>query len=161
YGTQASSGFALNINADPGAINPPLIFEPTDELAATMIPGGGLAIAVAVSGQNAALYGGFNVWAAYDPAGPYAPVRTSSGASRMGVLTAPLPSVAVNPTGQTIDQVNTLSVDLTESEGELTSGTALDATSLNTRCIIGGTEVVAYQTAVLTATSKYNLTYLV
>lgn len=161
YGTQATSGFGLNFNANPGAINPPIIFEPTDELAATMIPGGGLCIAAAVSGQNTELYGGCNVWASYDPAGPYQQVASIFGASRMGVLTAPLPGLTANPTGQTIDQVNTLAVDLSESLGTLDSGTVLDATSLNTRCIVGGTEVVAYETATLTATSKYNLTYLV
>ena len=84
----------------------------------------------------------------------------------MGVTTADLPSVGVNPAGQTIDQANTLAVDLTESGGTLASGTQADALALNTRCYVGpiihgGGEIVSYETAALMQTNKYNLTYLV
>lgn len=158
FGAQANSGYVRNFNVDPGPINPPVLFEPSDEL------GAGLAIWAAVSGQNTALWGGCKVYASYDGV-TYQYIETINGPARMGVTTAVLNSVTVNATGQTIDQTNTLSVDLTESEGALTSGTVLDATSLNTRCYIGpatgGGEIVAFETATLTATFKYNLTYLV
>jgi hypothetical protein len=186
YGTQASAGTQLNYNASPGSVNPPIVFEPTDELGAALISGGGLMIAAAVSGANTALWGGCQVWASYDGTN-YQQVGTIQGAARMGVLIATLPSVSVSPTGQTIDAADTLAVDLTQSAGTLSSGTQLDATSLNTRCFIGpalgnlqspfssgfssgfgfgptggnGGEIIAYQTATLTAASKYNLTYLV
>lgn len=168
YGTQAGLGQLLNYNADPGALNTPLVVEPTDELARALIPGGGLMIAVAVSGASP-LWGGAQVWLSYDGQ-LYQQVGTITSPARMGTLSAPLPSVIVNQVGQTIDQANTLSVDLTESNGALSSGTQLDATSLNTACIIGpllgqpgagAGEIVAYQTATLTSKNKYNLTYLV
>jgi hypothetical protein len=176
YGTEAAVGQQLGYNQDPGLINPPLVFEPTDELGRALVSGGGLMVAGAVSGQNTTIWGGCDVWATYDApdqAGgqQYAHVGRIVGPARMGVLTATLPSVTANPTGnQTIDATSVLAVDLTESAGTLGSGTQLDATSLNTRCFIGaplGTpgagvgEVVAYQIATLTATSKYSLTYLV
>jgi hypothetical protein len=78
----------------------------------------------------------------------------------MGVTTADLPIVSVNPTGQTIDQTNTLAVDLTMSGGALNGATTGDAQALNTACYVGG-EIVAYANAALTAANKYNLTYLI
>jgi hypothetical protein len=166
YGTQAANGFQRNFNADPGSINPPIIFEPTDELSNALSPGGGLVIAGAVSGINTALWGGCHVWASYDGS-TYERVGAIFGPARMGVLTAALPSVTANPTGPTIDTTSVLSVDLSESAGTLASGTALDATSLNTRCFVGPAlgpgqgEIISYETAALTAAAKYNLTYLV
>lgn len=159
YGTQPSLQPALNYNADPGPINAPIIFEPTDELAATMISGGGLMIAGAISGENTSLWGGCNVWASYDGE-KYTQIGEIIGPARMGVTTADLPPVDINPTGQTIDQADTLAVSLAESAGTLSSGTTLDVLSLNTRCLVGS-EVIAYETATLTGPNAYNLTYLV
>lgn len=154
YGIQAGSGFVINYNADPGAINPPIMFEPTDEL------GGGLVVEAAISGANPSIWGGCYVWASYDGEN-YSRIGIQRGAARMGVLSSNLPSVTANPTGgQTIDQVNTLSVDLTTSAGQLASATQLDAVALNTRCYVGG-EIIAYANAQLSAKSKYDLSYLV
>jgi hypothetical protein len=157
YGQQASSGSKPNYNADPGQINPPILFEPTDELA------GGLEVWAAISGVNQSLYGGCDVYISYNGAtGPFARIANGRqyGSARMGALTAALPVIAVNPIGQTIDTVNTLSVNLAESGGVLSSGSQADALALNTACWVDG-EVVAYQTATLTGTDAYNLTYLV
>lgn len=168
YSFQQAGGFSGNTNEDPGGINQPVVFEPTDELGQTLGLGGGLIIAAAVSGQDTTKWGGCQIWASYQQDGDYQQVDTILGPSRMGVLTATLPSVTANPTGQTIDTANTLAVDLSESGGTLSSGTQQDATSLNTRCFVGlpmGTaqgEIVAYQTATLgTSTGQYNLTTLV
>ena len=185
YGSEASVGYQVNYNQSPGALNPPIIFEPTDELGSALISGGGLMIAAALSGASTSVWGGCVVQASYDGVN-YEKVTTVNGPARVGVLTAELPFVATNPTGQTIDTLDTLSVDLTESAGILTSGSQLDATSLNTKCYVGpglnpivgdwnpadfalpdwagaitAGEIVAYQTATLTAPSKYNLTWLV
>lgn len=164
FGVQASQGFLPNYNADPGSINNPILFEPTDELGQALISGGGLMIAAAVSGQNLALWGGAKVFASYDNQN-YTYVGSIYGPARMGVTTADFPSSGVNPTGQTIDQVHTLSVDLSESDGTLNSGSTIDATSLNTKCYVGPIngpgEIIAYQTATLTGANKYNLIYLV
>lgn len=156
YGTQSSLGAIPNYDADPGAINPPLLFEPTDHLA------GGLFIWAAVSGASTAFYGGCDVYASYSGAdSDYAFVDRQFGAARMGFTTAPIASFPFDPTGNpTIDAVNTLSVDLTESAGTLITVSQQDALALNTASYVDG-EVLAFQTATLIATSKYNLTYLV
>lgn len=155
YGREVSAGSAQNYQADPGGINAPLIFEPTDELA------GGLQVWAAISGVNVALFGGSDAYASYDGINySLVPNGRQFGSARMGVLTAPLPAVAINLTGQTIDAINTLAVDLTESSGELASGSQTDALALNTACYVDG-EIISYQTATLTAADKYNLTYLV
>ena len=57
------------------------------------------------------------------------------------------------------DTGDTLAVDLTQSQGQLLSGTQADADAYVTLCFCGG-ELVAYETATLTATYKYSLTYL-
>lgn len=169
YGTEAAAGYGPNYNQDPGGVNVPLVFEPTDELGNALVSGGGLMIAGAISGANAPIWGGAIIWASYDDQ-TYAQVGRVDGPARMGVLTEPLPSVAASPTGQTIDQTNVLSVDLTESAGTLASGTQLDATSLNTRCFLGpllgqpgagSGEVASFETATLVATYKYDLAWLV
>jgi Putative phage tail protein len=154
YGTEASAGYQINYNSAPGAINTPIIFEPPDEL------GAGLKVWIAVSGEDTTLWGGCAVWAATAPDGTYALVGEIDGAAQMGVLSADLPPVAVNAAGQTVDDDNTLSVNLSESGGALSSGSVLDATSLLNACYVGG-EIVSYETATLTAANAYDLTYLV
>jgi hypothetical protein len=153
YGHQASSGYVPNLNADPGGINDPIIFEPTDAL------GGGLQIWGGISGQDKTLWGGADIFASYDNIN-YQRVGRVLGPARAGALTSLLLNVAINPTGQTIDAANVLKVDLSASGGTLSSGTQLDATSLNTMSYVDG-EVIAYQTATLTGPNAYSLTYLV
>lgn len=159
YGAQAPSGYQLNYNQAPGPVNPPIIFEPTDELGNVLAAGGGLMIAGAVSGLNPALWGGCHVWACYQQNGTYEKVGTINGPARMGLTTADFPPVTPNPTGPTVDITNTLSVDLSQSAGSLLSASQQDADSLNTPCYVGG-EIIAYRTAALTGANKYNLTYL-
>lgn len=153
YGVQASAGYAPNTNADPGGINAPILFEPTDELA------GGLQVWAAVCGQNPTLWGGCNVFASYDGV-TYQYLDRIVGPSRMGTLTAALAVFPPNPTGQTVDTINTLQVNIAISAGVLLSGTQADALALNTACYVDG-EIIAYQTADLTAPGAYNLNYLV
>jgi hypothetical protein len=153
YATQTITNNPLNRNVAAGPVNAPIIFEPTDEL------GRGLQIWAAVS-SNTPYWGGAYVWASYAEDGSYAAIGTIDGPARMGATTADLPPVAVNATGRTIDQANTLSVDIGESGGTLATGTTADALALNTACYVGG-EIVAYANAALTAAGKYDLTYLV
>lgn len=153
YGDQASSGYVPDLNIDPGALNDPVIFEPTDAL------GGGLQIWGGISGVDHTLWGGANIFASYDNVN-YQNVGRVLGPARAGVLSSILLNVAINPTGQTIDTANVLQVDLSASGGTLASGTQLDATSLNTMSYVDG-EIIAYQNATLTGTNAYNLTYLV
>ncbi|MDR3495283.1 MAG: phage tail protein, partial [Ancalomicrobiaceae bacterium] len=154
YARQKSLGSARNINVEPGLLNPPILFEPPDQLA------GALEIWAAVSGQNTALWGGCKVWVSYDPAGTFIEVADVASPARMGVLTASLPSISANLAGQTIDNTNTLAVSLAESAGALASGSTIDMTGLTTVCFVDG-EIIAYQTATLTGANAYSLAPLV
>jgi hypothetical protein len=146
YSFQQGSGYAANFNVDPGNVNAPIIFEPPGQLAQA------LEIFAAVSGANPN-WGGAECWASSDNA-TYTMVGTIGTPSRMGALSAALPS------GAETDTVNTLSIDLTESRGTLLSGTQSDADRLVTLCYADG-EWLAYKTATLTAPNKYDLAYLV
>lgn len=150
---QQGAGFNANTNVPPGDVNPPIFFEPTDEL------GGGLTIWMGLSGKTPSTWGGCQVWVSTDSENYDLQDKTNAPA-RMGSLTAQLATVAVSPTGQTIDTTHTLSVDISESGGTLDSGSQADALALNTLCYVDG-EYIAYQTATLTGRGKYDLTYLV
>lgn len=159
YGVQPNSGHVIDYNAPAGAVNAPIIFEPTDELNHTNTLGP-LQVWAAVSGQAPAQWGGAFVWASYDGE-TYQRLGEIIGPARMGVTSAALPTVAINPSGgPTIDSTNLLSVNLSESAAALSSGTQGDALALNTACYVGG-EIMAYASATLTAPNRYDLSYLV
>ncbi len=151
YSYQQGQGYSNNYNIAPGNANTPIIFEPTAELTES------LEVWIAVSGGP--LWGGCDVYISND-GNSYKNVGTIHGASRMGLLTASLATVTANVSGQTIDSSNTLSVDLSESNGQLLSGSQSDAIALATLCYADG-EYIAYQNATLAGTNQYNLTWLV
>lgn len=156
FGTEAAQGFVQGSDADPGNVNTPIIFEPTAEL----LGGASQEIWCAVSGASEN-WGGCYVWVSTDGTNYRQQPGFLAGPARQGVTTAVLPPVTASLVAQTIDDLNTLSVDLTQSHGELASASsAADAQALHTRCYVGG-EIIAYQNATLTATNKYDLTYLV
>lgn len=154
YGTEAAQGAVVNLNEDPGSINTPLIFEPTDEL------GGGLQIWAALSGQDTDIWGGCNIYVATTSDGTYAFAGRQQGAARMGVTTADFPTVTPNLSGQTVDQRNVLSVDVSESDGTINTATPADALALADPCYVDG-EIVSYANAVLTGPNAYGLSYMV
>ena len=145
YPSQSNSGYVPNWNSPPGDINAPIIFEPPAALLT-----GTLEIWVALSGG--ANWGGAQVWISSD-GNSYAFAGTVNSLAVQGILTADLPPHS-SP-----DATNTLSADLTESQGQLASVSTTDAANLVTLCYVGG-ELLAYQTATLTAASKYALTTL-
>jgi hypothetical protein len=145
YSRQSSAGSGVDTLVDPGASNPPIVFEPPAALS-----GGDLEVWLIASGG--ANWGGCQIWVSSD-ASTYAMAGTLYRGGRQGVLTATLPSHA-DP-----DTADTLSVDLSASQGQLLSGTTADADNFVTLCYCDG-ELVSYQTATLTASYKYNLTYL-
>jgi hypothetical protein len=153
YATQIKSNGVPNTNQAPGSINAPIIFEPPGQLS------GALQVWVAASGVTPATWGGCNVWASLDGSS-YMQVGTIHGPARMGVLSASLAPVTPATSGLTIDTTNTLAVNLTESAGQLLSGSLTDAQNGVTICYVDG-EYLAYETATLTGTDLYNLTYLV
>lgn len=145
YARQTTAGAAVDTLADPGASNPPIIFEPPAALT-----GGNLeAWLIASGGAN---WGGCQIWVSSD-GNTYAMAGTLYRGGRQGVLTVALPSHA-DP-----DTADTLSVDLTQSQGQLLSGTTADADNFVTLCYCDG-ELVSYQTATLTGSYQYALTYL-
>jgi hypothetical protein len=145
YASQSSTGYVPNWNSPPGNVNPPIIFEPPSALLK-----GDLEIWVALSGG--ANWGGAQVWISSD-GDSYALAGTVSAPAAQGVLTADLPAHS-SP-----DTVDVLAVDLTESQGQLTSVSAADAANLVTLCYLGG-ELITYQTATLIGPSKYDLATL-
>ncbi len=142
YPRQGGGGAGYNMLADPGNANPPILFEPPAALT-----GGALEVWLIASGGID--WGGCQVWISSD-GNTYAYAGTVYSGARQGVLSANLPSTA-DP-----DTTDTLAVDLTESEGQLLSGTAADANNFVTLCYCDG-ELISYETATLTAAYKYNL----
>lgn len=146
YPDHSPVGVGVDVNADPGSIAAPLIFNAPLALTAN-----GYELWAAVAGVNAA-WGGAVVWASFDGTN-YTPIGSINGPARYGVLSAALASHA-DP-----DSANTLGVDLTISKGQLSSVTTAEADAGATLCWVDG-ELVNFGTATLTAASKYNLTYL-
>jgi hypothetical protein len=145
HNKQATAGAPLDPFADPGNTNAPIVFEPPAALT-----GGSLEVWVIASGG--ADWGGCQVWISTDGSA-YGLAGTICRGARQGVLSASLPA------GADPDTTDTLAVDLTQSRGQLLSGTQADADAYVTLCFCGG-ELVSYETATLTATYKYGLTYL-
>ncbi len=145
HNKQATAGAPLDPFIEPGNTNAPIVFEPPAALT-----GGALEIWVIASGG--ADWGGCQVWISTD-GNAYGLAGTTYRGARQGVLTTSFPASA-DP-----DTVDTLAVDLTQSQGQLLSGTQADADNYVTLCVCGS-ELISYETATLTATYKYGLTYL-
>ncbi|MBV9146025.1 MAG: phage tail protein, partial [Acidobacteria bacterium] len=144
YPYVGGGGFAPNQQADPGAVNTPIIFEANDRLSES----GNYELWLGVSGASSN-YGGCHVWLSTDNS-TFVRIGTIHGSARMGTLTATLASAA-DP-----DTSDTLSVDLTESFGALSSGSAADCDNYRTLCYVDG-EYISYQIAMLTSAYHYNL----
>jgi hypothetical protein len=145
YPRLSTAGDGVDTLADPGDSNPPIIFEPP-----TALSGGVLEVWIIASGGPD--WGGCQLWVSSDNA-TYALAGTIYRGGRQGTLTAALPSHA-DP-----DSIDTLSIDLGQSQGQLLSGTLADADNFVTLCYCDG-ELLSYQTATLTALCQYDLTYL-
>ncbi len=143
FATGTPSRYMIDRNVHPGNANPPVIFEAPKELTTANRP----EIWIAASGSGK-YWGGCSIWISDDNLS-YKQIGKIYGPCRTGKLTSAMSSTDI-----------TLSVDLSESRGELNSGTAADAEYLNTLCWVDG-EFLAYQNANLTGANKYNLTGLV
>lgn len=147
YPVQNPLGHAANYNCPAPNVNPPLFLEPTEQL---LNNPSNLALWIGVSGP--VTYGGCQVWVSSD-GNSYTQVDTIRSNARMGVTTSTLP-IHNDP-----DTSSILGVDLRQSNGGLTSGTQTDADLFNTLCYVGG-EFISYETAKLTGTNSYDLTYI-
>ena len=144
YPHQSPGGFVPQANADPGAVNTPIIFEANDRLSLT----GNYEVWIGVSGLSAD-WGGCSVWVSPDNTN-YSMAGKIYGPARMGVLTSQLAS------GTDPDTTHTLAVDLSQSSGTLLSGTQSDCDNFRTLCFVDG-ELISYENATLTSTFHYNL----
>lgn len=146
YQSQAGVGYSSNYNASPGDCNPPVIFE-----APAYLTNGQLEVWLAASGGPE--WGGAQVWVSLD-GDSYLKVGVVSNPSRQGVLSAALPSSAVDP-----DLTNTLHADLSMSRSTLGSATKAEADAYATLCYVGG-ELISYRDATLISANHYDLGYL-
>jgi hypothetical protein len=145
YTRQTSAGSGLETLVSPGDTNPPIVFEPPSGLS-----GGDLEVWIIASGGEH--WGGCQVWVSSD-GNTYALAGTIYRGARQGILRAALAG------GADPDTADTLSVDLSQSQGQLLSGTQADADNFVTLCYCDG-ELVSYQTATLVAAFNYDLAYL-
>lgn len=136
-------GHQPDFNIDPGFVNFPAIFEAPVEIAATS-----LEIWCAVSGASSH-WGGCDVFISSDGAN-YTFLGEQIGPARMGTLSATFPA------GPDPDEDNVLAVDLTESFGQLNSGTLTEAQQGLTLCWVDS-ELISYEIAQLTSLYHYNL----
>jgi hypothetical protein len=149
YPSQTSSGYIPNQAVAPGSVNVPVIFEPP----AVVVGAAGPQVWVAASGASPN-WGGATVWASTDGVS-YSQIGTLKGAAAQGVLSASLAAYgATNP-----DNVDTLSVDLSESLGILQPVPTGGATQGLSLCYVGG-ELLSYQNEALSTANHYNLNQL-
>lgn len=156
-GTPSSGGTTVDTQVDPGNVNPPAVFEPRSDLT-----NGVAQIWIAASGGSD--WGGCVVMGSFDGL-EYTPFGVISSPAWQGPLLSALPSHS-DP-----DTVNTLSVDLTPSDGIMnTAVTNADADAMRTLALITPTfstvlptnvEMVSYGNVVQGAgANKFDLTYL-
>lgn len=150
---QTVGGFLDERMRNPGNVNVPIFYEATYEMRQSLYSAQ-YALLIGLSGG--ARWGGCTVYRSWDGT-TYDRIGQQAESAAMGSLSAALP-VGADP-----DTTDTLSVNLLESFGELSSVSQADADNLKTLCVLGGgptSELVAYETATLTGTNTYDLTYL-
>lgn len=146
YPVQASAGGGINqfLQAGPGNINTPIIFEPGPELT------NGVTQLFIVATGRSPNWGGCAVYISPDNT-TYEPIGTIFRAGVQGVLSAAFAS------GSDPDTTNTLSVDVSMSQGTIVTATDGDA-DLGLSLAYCDGELICYSTATLTSTYNYNLT---
>ena len=146
----AANGFQPNWGVPAVPVNAPLIFEPPPGLT------GGVAQvwigASGINGNSGTQWGGANVYISVDNVS-YSQIAVLTAPIRQGVLTADLPAAAG------WDGVDTLSVNLAESNGSL-SGTSQSGAQAGATLSLIDNELMAYEVATLTAGNSYGLTGL-
>lgn len=151
YPTQVPAGASLNQGIVPDPVNAPLIYEPPP-----LLTGGVPQLWVGASGGSGGRadpnWGGAYVWASTDNV-TYAQIGTVTQPMRQGVLTGPITAASG------WDAVNTLSINLTESDGQI-DGTTRAAAQQGVTLALVDDELLSYETATLAALYAYNLTGL-
>ena len=145
-----SIGFQPNWGIPAVSVNAPLIYQPPAALT-----GGVTQIWLGASGINAggqSQWGGANIYISVDDV-TYTQIGVITAPLRQGFLTSGLPAASG------WDVVDTLAVNLAESGGTLSGTSQSGAQSGGTLSLVDQ-ELVAYETATLTAANNYNLTGL-
>jgi hypothetical protein len=153
-----NDGFSVDLLADPGNVNFPMILEPTADLT-----NGVPQLWLALSGGEE--WGGATIMCSFDGGTNYSAIGIIAAPAWQGGLTGTLASHA-DP-----DTLNTLSIDTTTSVSVLdTTATHDDADKLRTLALLGDIstpglipndpELIAYGSVSLTGTYLYDLTYL-
>ena len=146
YAVQLSTSATPVTGADPGNVNYPAIFELPYGLSKST---NHLDVWIYASGSNK-YWGGCNVWVSED-GNSYIQIGTISSPATQFKLTSSLPS------GSDPDTVHTPSVKMIA--GTLKSTTQDGADSYLTLSYVDG-ELISYETATLTGTGAYMLSYL-
>ncbi len=144
YAHARPSGYVPNYNLPAPNALPPITFDAPVQIGNVM----GMETILCTNGSGSN-WGGCDIWISQDNV-TFKYAGTLLGGTTMGTLSANFAS------GSDPDTVNTLAVNLAESEGTLLPGTQADADHGNTLCIVDG-ELVTYEQASLTAQYTYNL----
>jgi hypothetical protein len=153
-----ATGTLVSVNVDPGLVNDPIIFEPTRDLLGVSE---GSQIWFLVSGADPN-YGGCLAFVSVDGGANYTAIA-NIGPATTGELTANY-ALGADP-----DTTDTLSLDLTESHGEMSTETQTIADGLANPCYVNVLsspttkhyEVVCPTVATLTGANTYDLgTYI-
>jgi len=146
FGAQVSQGVDIRAYAaTTAAILGPRVFNPPSP-----VTEGGMETWCALAGGPN--WGGANIWVSLDGGDTYELVaETSQGPARFGLLTASYP-IGADP-----DTADTLAVDLSASNGALTSAADAVAAANGTLCLVDN-ELISFSTATLKGPNRYNLT---
>lgn len=152
YTTGSGSGTGTNYAADPGNVATPFFYNPPYFLTPS-----GQELWIAVSSTNQ-YWGGAIVYVATESAGEYLMIGNITNKARYGTTTNVL------PTSSTIsDTTNIINLNMTTSQGELSSASSVDdlnaygTLSVIQTSVDSGVELIAYQYAELTGTNTYKL----
>ena len=166
YPKQPYGGSVYNTNFPPQLVNTPFFFEPTQQLIQSQVLStSGITTPVIViglsAGPNGAFdqnFGGAQVYVSLDNI-TYSLLGAFTGVSTMGVTTASLSAYG----GPNPDTVDTLAVDMTESDSTLDSVDPASAAAGLSLCALNDgnkVEILGYTTATLTGPNQYSLTGL-
>jgi hypothetical protein len=155
YNWSAAQGYAQNFNSSPGNVEAPLIFMMPPYLASSQSQ---YVLGVAVCGNpDNAAWAGCNVFVSYD-GDTYGFAGQLTSPCRYGTLTETL-TIGSDP-----DTVNTLSVQMVDTDAVLEPATQAQADDMQTLILIddaADAEVIAYSAATAVGPGEYNLgTYL-
>lgn len=151
YATQGVTNNPINRNVAADPANTPIIFEPPSALVGST-PQVWIAASGGAGGVADPNWGGAFVWLSLDNT-TYTQIGTITNPSNMGTLASSFASYS----GTNPDTTHTLSVNLAESAGTLSSVSSAVAASGTSLCIVDQ-ELVSYETATLASGSTYNLT---